>query len=152
MTGFPRVGKTTIGQQLPQKPFFDLDQLMEEFYEESIRALWKKYGTKMHAMEFHCLEKLQGKKGVLALGGGTILDQKNRQILQTLGKILYLYLPKEAIYRRLQKKSFPLSLPENNFDSMFTLRDALYREVSFHVLNIVDLTVEDIIDGLKSLW
>ena len=71
---------------------------------------------------------------VIATGGGVVMTEENRKILQSSGQVIYLSVSKEQLYERMRgDKSRPLLQVENReqvIDDLIELRDPLYREVA----------------------
>ena len=107
--GFKGSGKTTLGQLIAQKvgcSFVDTDDLLENEYSLTPRELYNMLGER----EFRKREKkvIQSLKElgntVIAVGGGTVLDPENRELLQKIGKLIYLKASFETICSRLQNQ------------------------------------------------
>jgi shikimate kinase len=73
-------------------------------------------------------------RSVIATGGGVVMTQENRKILQTSGQVIYLSVSKEQLYERMRRdKSRPLLQVDNReqvIDDLIEMRDPLYREVA----------------------
>jgi shikimate kinase / 3-dehydroquinate synthase len=105
--GPPGSGKSTIGQALAQSlciPFWDLDDEIENHAGMPVAEIFAIEGEEgFRAREKRMLELLIGKiNGVVALGGGSLLDPENRSRVATAGQILCLDAPVEKLIERLQ--------------------------------------------------
>ncbi len=103
--GFKNSGKTTFGKKLAKilnRPFIDLDEVIEKKYCRTIRALYQEIGeTAFRAIEKQAILEISNKPdGILALGGGAVIDPENVQILQKMGTLVYLKASFETIERR----------------------------------------------------
>jgi len=116
LIGPPGSGKSTFGKWLSQKthaPFFDLDQMIEEKYQVSIRELFEqKKESYFRVLEFQCLNEFQKRilpsHYILATGGGTVISVQNRQILKKLGCRVYLKTPIPILLERVLEEERPL--------------------------------------------
>ena len=114
LTGFMGAGKTTVGRKLAKRLgyfFIDTDQEIEKEQGCSINDIFK-YGGESYFrnMETDLLKSLQSRENsVLATGGGMIMRTLNRELMQSLGKRVYLKVSFEEIFRRMrQDKKRPL--------------------------------------------
>jgi shikimate kinase / 3-dehydroquinate synthase len=105
--GPPGSGKSTVGQALAQAlsiPFWDLDEEIENHAEMPVAEIFAIEGEEgFRAREKRMLDLLIGKViGVVALGGGSLLDPDNHQRVTSAGQILCLDAPVEKLIERLQ--------------------------------------------------
>jgi 3-dehydroquinate synthase len=105
--GPPGSGKTTLGRRLAESlslPFYDLDDLIVSQAGMSIPEIFSQYGE----ADFRLREKaalsnaLDDKPGVIALGGGALLDEANQEVVTAHGKLLCLQADYETLLRRAQ--------------------------------------------------
>ena len=96
LIGFMGSGKTTLGKKLAKKlnkPFFDLDKLIEKIENQSISQIFEQSGEAyFRALETKTLQALvlENADFVLALGGGTPCNQINMDLLNEVGTSIYL--------------------------------------------------------------
>ena len=95
LIGPPGAGKSSIGKNLAKKleqPFCDTDQLIEEQTGKSIAEIFIDSGE----AQFREIEKavvlqvLQDRTGVIALGGGSVLDDDVQAKLQRMSGVVFL--------------------------------------------------------------
>ena len=95
LIGPPGAGKSSIGKNLAKKleqPFCDTDQLIEEQTGKSIAEIFIDSGE----AQFREIEKavvlqvLQDRTGVIALGGGSVLDDDVQAKLQRMSDVVFL--------------------------------------------------------------
>ncbi len=95
LIGPPGAGKSSIGKNLAKKleqPFCDTDQLIEEQTGKSIAEIFIDSGE----AQFREIERavvlqvLQDRTGVIALGGGSVLDDDVQAKLQRMSDVVFL--------------------------------------------------------------
>jgi shikimate kinase len=109
LTGFMGAGKSTIGSILANTlgwDYYDLDKLIEAECKKKISDIFKENGEKkFREIESELLKKISTKKfTVISLGGGTIVNEINLQILKNTGTIVYLKSSLDSIYKRVRFK------------------------------------------------
>lgn len=142
LVGMMGAGKTTVGKALANslgKEFIDSDHEIQERTGVKIPVIFEIEGEAgFRKRESEVLIELVKKKNiVLATGGGAVLSQENRQILQRGGIVIYLRASVNDLYRRTRHdKNRPLLQTQNLFarlNELYIQRDALYRETA-HVI------------------
>jgi shikimate kinase len=109
ITGFMTSGKSTIGPILANVlglDYFDLDNEIEKEEDQTVVEIFDKKGESyFREAEWRVLKKLSEKNGiVISLGGGTIMQNNNFMLLKSTGKIIYLKVSPDILYRRLKNK------------------------------------------------
>ncbi|MFA8342155.1 MAG: shikimate kinase [Rhodothermaceae bacterium] len=109
LTGFMTCGKSTIGPILANTlgwNFYDLDDVIEELEGMTVVEIFKAKGEKyFRELETATLDKLSAEHNtIIALGGGTMANEKNVEIMKQSGKIIYLKVSPEMIYKRIKNK------------------------------------------------
>ena len=99
-------GKSTIGRLLAENlnlPFVDLDAEIEKHAGMLIPDIFAREGeTGFRAREKAALEQFTRSGGVVALGGGALLDPENRTRAESSGPVVCLTAPVEVLAARLQ--------------------------------------------------
>ena len=108
--GPPGSGKSVAGRQLADSldlPFFDLDTEIEAQFHTSIPEIFEQEAEEgFRQRERAVLERLvQVKKGVIALGGGALLDEENRKLVESRGSVVFLTAHEGTLLERLQTAS-----------------------------------------------
>ena len=134
------VGKTSVGRQLAgllHRPFVDVDAEIESRCGADIQWIFDMEGEAgFRKRETKVLGDIvtNSVSSVIATGGGVVMTEENRKILQSSGQVIYLSVSKEQLYERMRRdKSRPLLQVENReqvIDDLIELRDPLYREVA----------------------
>lgn len=109
LTGFMASGKSTIGPILANTlgwNFFDLDRLVEKSAGKSIRNIFDQNGEEyFRKLETETLKKTSELENyIIALGGGTIANELNLEIIKSSGFLIYLESSPEETYKRLRFK------------------------------------------------
>ena len=131
LTGFMGSGKSTIGPILANTlgwEFYDLDDIIENKTGMKIKEIFNVYGEDhFRILERKALLEIsENNKIVVSLGGGTIANEKNLEILKKTGLLFYLKLSSVSAYKRLKyKRDRPVLL--SDMGESFTKEDMLKR-------------------------
>jgi shikimate kinase len=130
LMGLPACGKTFLGKKLAlenNRPFFDLDTIIESVYNKTIAAIFNEYGEKyFRKIEAETLRNYSfPDNAVIALGGGTPCFLNNLEWIQKQGTTVYIETNIDNITERIisQNNTRPLF---NNF-SPDEIKSALAR-------------------------
>jgi shikimate kinase / 3-dehydroquinate synthase len=117
--GPPGSGKSAAGRKLADnlgKPFYDLDEEIEKNYNQIIQQIFKEGGEAgFRKIEKESLRRLP--LGVVALGGGSLLDEENRAWAQDRGTILVLTAPLTCLIQRLRSSSAARPLLDEDLEN-----------------------------------
>lgn len=106
LTGFMGAGKSTVGKMLARQinwPFIDLDQVIEDIENRSIHEIFQRSGEEyFRKTESQVLKALVTTKTIYATGGGMVLSELNREVMRSLGKVVYLKTSWPFLQKRLQ--------------------------------------------------
>ena len=108
--GPPGTGKSTVGQTVAHNlklPFIDLDRVIEVNAGLSIPQIMETQGeSAFRDMETEVLKNLvNGKETVIALGGGTLLRDENRVLVEKCGSVILLMAELDTLLDRLNADS-----------------------------------------------
>ncbi|UCE05489.1 MAG: shikimate kinase [bacterium] len=86
------------------RPFIDLDDVIERKADLSIPLIFKKYGDKyFRQLETDCLQRIAYYPGnIIATGGGIVLIAENRKIMKNSGITVYLKWQTNILYQRIK--------------------------------------------------
>lgn len=106
LSGMTGTGKSAVGPRLAARvgrPCVDLDTLIAQRAGQSVPEIFKDKGEVVfRRLESEALiAALDGDPSVVALGGGTVVDLRNRQALLNQAVIITLTAPPEVIAERL---------------------------------------------------
>ncbi len=136
-------GKSTIGRQLSSKlgfEFLDTDSIIESRSGADIPWIFDVEGEQgFRDRETAVLRDiLSVKNSVVATGGGIVMREENRALLQDIGKVFYLCAGVEQLIKRTQKdKKRPLlqvADPQKKIKELLELRDPIYRQIADAVI------------------
>ena len=105
--GPPGSGKSTLGRMLAESlalPFFDLDEIIVDQADMPIPEIFTSEGEKGFRQRERAglLQLLEEDWGVIALGGGALLDAQSRIQVESAGPVLCLTASPETLLQRLQ--------------------------------------------------
>ena len=159
LVGFLGAGKTTVGIELAKKlsyKLIDTDQSIENDQSRKIKDIFSEDGEPF----FRNLETLKLKElinqenSIISTGGGIILKDENRSILNDLFTI-YLKADFENIFNRIkQDTSRPLLLtddPYNTAKDIFKSRQSIYESFKVHV-STDNMSPQQVVDEIIYLY
>ncbi len=161
LTGMMGAGKSVVADRLAEllgTPVLDLDSAIEERESTTIPLLFESEGeARFREIESDVLQEVcRTHRGVLATGGGTVIDPGNRSVLRRWGRVVYLYAEPEDLAARLALSDWsvrPLldghgSL-EARLRSLIDSRRAAY-EAADHIVETKGLTPGGVARNLVS--
>ncbi|MER0123026.1 shikimate kinase [Streptococcus sp. ZJ93] len=152
LLGFMGAGKTTVSQHI-QRPFYDMDTMIEEKIGMSISEFFARKGeAAFRKIESETLEELLQIEGdiVISTGGGVVISEKNRELLRQNRKYNVLLAASfEILYERIKQDSIfqrPLFLnnSKEDFHGIYERRMMLYEGLSDLVINTDNRTPEEV--------
>jgi len=155
LVGFMGSGKTTVGRELARRmqlPFADLDDLIERAEGRSIADIFTFDGE----AAFRDIEHRELRRaipgGVLALGGGAYVQERNRELLRGQATVVWLDVPLERALRRVAGADHrPLAKDPEKFAALYAARRSAYAEADLTILIASDdlrMAVTAILEGL----
>lgn len=139
LVGMMGAGKTTLGRHLARflkRDFYDLDHELEARCGVPVATIFDIEGEEgFRRRETTELDICTRRSSVvLATGGGAILAQANREMLQERGIVVYLRTSATELYRRLERdKTRPLlqtANPQQRILELVQQREPLYEIVA----------------------
>ena len=109
--GPPATGKSTCAQNLAvalAKTAIDLDTLIEQRLGMTIPQAVERFGQQhFRDTETTVLRDLCNRKpnAIVALGGGALLREENRQMAEACGPVICLHTPPEILAKRVERKA-----------------------------------------------
>ncbi len=163
LTGYRGTGKSAVGVALARRlgrPLIDLDQIIESNAGKSIREIFDAGGESMfRELESESLATVaQSDPAVISLGGGAILSEQNREIIQRTGVCIWLMATAETIAQRMQADATtPDSRPPlTSLDQLTEIRELLqrrqpmYEAAADHQIDTEAMSIEQVADLVVS--
>jgi shikimate kinase len=140
LLGFMGVGKSTVGELLARRlrwPFIDLDTTIEAGQGTTIREMFESAGEPFFRQieRAALIEASRSEPVVIALGGGTFVQEPNFEYINETGGItIWLDCPVEELRRRCEgKNDRPLFRDPASFAELFEQRLPFYQRANFRV-------------------
>jgi shikimate kinase len=156
LVGFMGSGKTTVGQALAeylQYDFFDLDELIEARVGKSVQAIFAELGeSEFRLLEHEAIRSCSDmSRSVIALGGGAFVSDKNRALLRTIGRTVWLDCPLDICLRRIGgDTSRPLLGDADAMRELLEERRAAYAQADY-IMQTGELSPEKLVIEISSL-
>jgi shikimate kinase len=150
-------GKTLVGAVIAERaeaPFHDLDSMVEQEAGMTIPEIFATQGEPaFRALETRLLPRALQPGAVVALGGGSLIDDGNWRLVDREAYTVYLEVPFETMWRRIQARSGrPLASGRSREEVMalFNRRLPRYEQAAHRVDG--DRPPEVVADEVIKLW
>jgi shikimate kinase len=153
-----------VGKLLAQAlgvPIIDLDDQIESAAGKTIREIFDEGGeSAFRQWETQCLQQVAKQPPmVIALGGGAILSEQNRQSIGQSGTCVWLKADAETLLKRMQsdhstaqRRPALTTLPEHEeVKRLLADREPLYRHVADHSVETAGKSIEQVADLILTL-
>ncbi len=138
LCGFMGAGKSSVGPELARRlgwSFADTDALVEAEAGLSVPELFSRHGeARFRELERRLVARALESAGVIALGGGALLDSETRDLLRTRALVVLLWTPLELALERASHGDRPLLADGSDPRELLSPRLASY-------LDLADLVV-----------
>ena len=151
-------GKTTIGKMLASKlhlPFIDIDRKIEQKEKMVISDIFKENGENyFRKIESDILKKYSSlNEFVISTGGGAVLSQDNKKILNN-GYKIYLKISIDAQYNRVKHRKHRPLLIEGDLKTILNdldeVRGVIYSDLADLVVDVSYLDKEDVLSSIMN--
>lgn len=163
LIGFKGCGKSSVGKVLAEKQktiFTDTDSAIELLHMErtskklEFREIYKKHGEDyFKALEAEAVQAtLALDKGVVSLGGGTLMNMRQSDSLKKPAIFVYITVDNETLFQRIIADGIPAFFDKDNprvsFEEIFKKREPVYKEYADITVDNTDRTVENVADEI----
>ncbi len=166
LVGYRGTGKSTVGRIVAHRlgrPFADADREVEAAEGLSIRSIFAERGEPaFREAEARVIADLAGRmaSGVVATGGGSVLDPGNRRALRRFGFVAWLAADPDTLAARLSRSGTgvldrPALTPLGTLAEIaevLAARAPLYREVADAVIETAGRSVDQVADAVLDAW
>ena len=166
LIGTRGTGKSTVGRLVAarwSRTFLDADDELERSVGRTIAAIFAEDGELFFRdCEERVLSELTAAhpRAILATGGGVVLRETNRQVLQSFGFVVWLRAGPTVAAARLQADRRGLSVRPaltaagtiDEIAGVLEARTPWYRSLADAVVDTDDRTPEAVADVIGSLW
>jgi len=164
LIGYRGTGKTSVGRKLAEKlhlPFYDTDQLIIDRIGQTIKQWVEAKGwASFRQEEKRVISEIPSLvPGVIALGGGAVMDPENRDLLRQNGLVVWLTAEVSTIMERM--KSDPRdqdnrpALSGHDFEKeireILSQRIPVYRQSAALSVSTEGKTIEAVAEELLAL-
>jgi shikimate kinase len=150
-------GKSVVGALVAYRagaPFFDLDFMIESEAGMAIPEIFSNRGEEaFRALETRLLPGALREGAVVALGGGTAMDEANWQLIRERATSVYLELPFDRIWERVgrsQNRPLVAGRLRKEVESLFDRRRPRYEQAAHRV--DADRSPDDVATDVLALW
>ena len=165
LTGFSFTGKTRVGQEVARRlgwGFVDSDDQIVAIAGKDIPEIFAQDGEpKFRQLERQVLEEVCAKESfVIAVGGGAVVDPKNRELFAQSGVVICLEAKPQTIYQRLlaaQKANsvvrplLTVDDPPKRIEELKRSRQPFYATADWTV-HTDNLTLDEVCDEVLHGW
>ncbi len=160
LIGMMGSGKSTVGHEAADRvgePFHDTDLIVSDRSGMPIPMLFETIGVAaFRDLERQAVETVATARGIIATGGGVVLDPQLRDLMSRTGTVVHLAAPLEVLATRLGA-GFGRPLIEGG-DTLRTLsaiaaeREHLYSSIADVSIETGELDRGAVVDMLEMLW
>lgn len=157
LVGVMGTGKTTAGRLAASAlgvPFHDTDEHIEAEADATVAEIWESEGEAgFRSREKASIARLSGEVGVVATGGGAVLDAANREAMT--GIVVWLTATPETVAGRVEAGGRPLLAGRPVAETITALlrrRKRLYESVASHVVATDGRDVNTVAELIARLW
>lgn len=162
LVGMMGSGKTSAGEMAAERlevDFADTDTEVERRAGMSIPDLWSARGeAAFRRLETQVVADFEHRTGIVATGGGAVLNDRNRDVMTRSGTVVWLDAAPAALATRIgHPGERPLlsssdNAPEALLTKTHTERIHLYTEVASSRIATDALDLNGVVDRIEQLW
>ena len=153
--------KSTVGRKLASTldmEFIDTDDAIEEMTEIKVNDIFREFGEdrfrEMEAAFF--IEKAKQSGQIFSTGGGIVLGEENRKVLQNNGICFFLDASSQTLAQRIHNTDKrPLLADSDNLEdrlkNIWQNRSELYRNSAHHIIKTDGLNPPQVLDKILKI-
>ena len=162
LIGYRGSGKSAVGRRLAERlrmPFYDTDDLVKIKTGRSIRAIVEERGWPyFRRIECEVIEELAAlQDGVIATGGGAVLEEGNCRILKRRGLVIWLAADVATMVHRMredvrdEEQRPPLSRDNmlREAEEVLGQRTPIYRRLADSCVDTAGKNIDEIVDEVS---
>ena len=157
LIGMPASGKSTVGVILAKilgLSFVDTDLVIQQREGGLLCDIISELGLEgfLKAEESAVLS-ISPSNTVIATGGSVVYSEAGMEYLKSLGKVVYLKVEKEDLFKRLHniKQRGVVLSPGETLDEMYAARSVLYEKYADIVIDETNASVEETVEMIREL-
>ena len=157
LIGMPASGKSTVGVILAKilgQSFIDTDLVIQQREGALLCDIISERGLEgfLKAEESAVLS-ISPSNTVIATGGSVVYSEAGMEYLKSLGKVVYLKVEKEDLFKRLHniKQRGVVLSPGETLDEMYATRSVLYEKYADIVIDETNASVEETVEMIREL-
>ena len=156
LIGMMGSGKSTVGRRLSEEldtSFMDSDAEVELASGMTVRELWERQGeSALREAETEVVRRLAAEAdGIVATGGGVVLDNRNVEAMRSSGTVVWLRADAAVLADRITGTARPLLDGGDTFTLLRTILDArteLYEEAAHAIVDTDEMSVEQTVRSI----
>lgn len=156
LIGMPSCGKSTVGVVLAKAlgyRFVDSDLVIQERTDKLLSEIIEEQGLDaFNRIENEINSSLDYQKAVIATGGSVIYGKEAMEHLRSIGTIVYIELPFEALQERIgDLNARGVSIKEGqSFRELYEERKPLYEQYAEITVETEGLSIREVVHLLKT--
>ncbi len=160
LVGLMGSGKTSAGARAASSlgvDFYDTDHLVAERMGCSIAQMWGELGeAAFRDLERVVTSAVAGRVGIVATGGGVVLDDENRAVMTGSGRVIWLRADPSVLADRIGPSPDRPLIAETGTEAalaeQLVERGPLYAQVASFDIDTNDLDVLEVSDLIEAVW
>jgi shikimate kinase len=156
LMGFMGTGKSEVGRRLAKRlgrAFTDTDELVEQRAGRTIREIFETDGEPaFRALERAAVADAVRRGGVVAVGGGAVLDPLNLAALRAAGILVHLTAPPDVIRARVgDAGTRPLlaGRSDTTVERLLAERRAAYAAAADFTVDTAGRTADEVVEEIR---
>ena len=159
LVGFMGAGKSSVARALAARLDWraeDIDEWIERRERRDIPAIFRQHGEPyFRELERETLVRMLPLRGaVVASGGGTFVDPRNRELMLRDGLVIWLDIPLATVLERVPADGRrPLAADRAEFERLYLVRRAAYEQAHLRIdagRVSVPAIIEQLVDWLEA--